>query len=161
MPPKKDFAVPGNPGGLSSLYLSRPESSDEKWVVYALTDRGPNGETRRSGDRVERPFFEPEFSPRIYRFVVDRRAGVVESGVAVPFRRADGRPLSGLPNRAGVRQENPVDRFGKQISFDAEGLDPECMVRDDNGDFWLGEEYGPSLVKVARDGRVEKGGNPR
>jgi len=35
-------------------------------------------------------------------------------------------------------------------------LDPESLVRAPDGSFWIGEEFGPSLVHVAADGRVQE-----
>ena len=61
-------------------------------------------------------------------------------------------PMSGLPNvdpRGGAwnSDEFPLDRDGKEIPFDEFGIDPESLAVDGAGNFWVGEEYGPSLLK--------------
>src|SRR5207249_11051385 len=44
----------------------------------------------------------------------------------------------------------------KQLSFNANGLDTEGLVRTLTGDFWVAEEYSPSLLHLDRTGKVLK-----
>ena len=56
-----------------------------------------------------------------------------------------------------ARDEVPWDYAAQaQLGYNPSGLDPEGMVRTAKGDFWLVEEYGPSILKVGPDGRVLK-----
>ena len=48
----------------------------------------------------------------------------------------------------------PLDGEGHRLAPDPGGVDPEALVRLADGTFWVGEEYGPSLLRVAADGRI-------
>ena len=52
------------------------------------------------------------------------------------------------------KTEAAFDKGGQQLPFDPNGLDTEGLVRLKDGTFWIGEEYGPSLVHVAADGKI-------
>ena len=129
-------------GGFSGLMLTKnKESSDpDNILLTTITDRGPNGfEVGK-----ERPFLLPEFSPQIVNLKVDFKNNSFEVLNTIPLKKRNGKPLTGLPN---VRtEENPVDTFGFMYSLDADGLDTEAIVSDDEGGYWVGEEYSPSLV---------------
>jgi hypothetical protein len=136
-------------GGIGSdLWRAPTDPPNEFWMV---TDRGPNGEVRtESGKR--RTFPVPAFAPHIVRVRVG--AGSAEIVEALTLVGASGKPITGLPNCA-ERDERPFDAAGQHaLAFDTSGLDPEGLVRAPNGEFWLAEEYAPSLVRVAADGRV-------
>jgi hypothetical protein len=67
-----------------------------------------------------------------------------------------GKPVTGLPNIKGV-DETPYNYSAQEIlSFNPSGLDTEGLVRTAAGDFWIAEEYSPSLLHVDRMGKVRK-----
>jgi 3-phytase len=68
----------------------------------------------------------------------------------MPLWLDDNRPVSGLPN--DQRGEIPVTLTHQPLANDPNGLDPEAIVRDQDGSFWLAEEYGPSLVHFSSQG---------
>ncbi|WP_206060609.1 esterase-like activity of phytase family protein [Nonomuraea basaltis] len=120
----------------------------EYWMV---TDRGPNGEPKINGEK-RRTFPVPEFAPAIVRVAV--RHGAARIVQSIPLRKADGTPISGLSNQAG-HDEAPYGWDAlTQLSYDPNGLDTEDLVTDGRGGFWLVDEYSPSLVHVAGNGRV-------
>ncbi|WP_327044931.1 esterase-like activity of phytase family protein [Microbispora sp. NBC_01189] len=62
--------------------------------------------------------------------------------------------MTGLSNQAG-HDETPYTWDGRTVlPFSPSGLDVEDLVRTRDGDFWLVDEYGPSLVRVSGNGRV-------
>ncbi len=71
----------------------------------------------------------------------------------VLLRDAHGSPLSGLPNLrvAGGNastphnDEVPVDLFGRMLGLDALGGDFEGIAVDEDGSFWLPDEYRPAI----------------
>jgi len=64
-------------------------------------------------------------------------------------------PISGLPNPSiGMATENGYDNQGNSLDFDPAGINPKAIVKLSNGTFWLAEEYAPSLVHVAANGRI-------
>ncbi|WP_353979342.1 esterase-like activity of phytase family protein [Salinicola endophyticus] len=157
--------------GYASSATHRP--GDPADLVYTLTDRGPNIHCDASGqiigvtdfcrdaqgvDDAGKIFPLPEFTPQIafIRLGADADGQLTaEAEQRIELKDANGNPLSGISNPLAVTDtENAYDAKGRQLSLDPDGLDPEGLVRLADGSFWLGEEYGPSLVHVAADGRV-------
>lgn len=138
-------------GGIGSDAWHGPNDADnEAWMV---TDRGPNGQIRVD-DKNRRTFPVPEFTPLIVRVQLD--AGVIKVMQAIPILTADGAPVTGLSN-LDEHDEVPWD-FSAQVKLDLNpnGLDTEGMVRTSTGEFWLADEYSPSLIRVDATGKVVK-----
>ncbi|MFC9971684.1 esterase-like activity of phytase family protein [Spirillospora sp. NPDC127200] len=136
-------------GGVGSdLFHEAGARPDEFW---AITDRGPNGTVEAGGEeRVTFPV--PGFAPTIVKLRV--RKGTIKIVRAIPITGGGGRPVTGLPNVDG-REEAPWDFAGqKRLEFNPDGIDPEGLVRTADGGFWVAEEYGPSLLRLDRRGRV-------
>lgn len=148
IPRPKDWHGPF--GGFSGLVYASKESDAHQLVFYAITDRGPNG---KATDKNTRPFIDPSYSPKIVRFVLDRAKGTVHVNKMRTLKRPDGKPITGLPNSAKF-DETPVDRSGKTLSFDPWGVDAESLALSGDGDFWIGGEYGPSLLKTDANGKT-------
>ncbi|MCB0361215.1 MAG: esterase-like activity of phytase family protein [Bdellovibrionales bacterium] len=160
-----------NFGGFSSLYYSVEESTSSKSVLYTITDRGPNLESQAGpgGVGTERPFLLPDFTPRILKLTLDLEKGRAVAESPILIRRPNGLPISGRPHHQNSNhQENPnlspleipVDKQGHPLPYDPWGLDTESLVRDKKGDFWVGEEYGPSLVRIDSRGIILKRWSP-
>ena len=67
-----------------------------------------------------------------------------------------GKPVTGLPNTDG-RDEVPYDYSAQsKLQYNPNGLDTEGLVRTSAGDFWLCDEYSPSIVHVDQIGKVLK-----
>lgn len=139
-------------GGLSDL-AHDPARDDETRVMWAVTDRGPNGTVEADG-RTWRTLLHPEFSPCLVRLSLRVRGGDVSVERVVPLHGRSGRPCSGRINGAG--RDSPIrDSSGaSSLPPDPLGVDPEGVVRLPDGTFWIAEEYRPSLLKVAADGTV-------
>lgn len=120
----------------------------EYWMV---TDRGPNGRIEVDGEK-RRTFPTPDFTPTILRVRADGDDLTVLR--TIPLRDRSGDPITGLPNQQG-RDEAPYTWDAtRPLGYDPNGLDTEGLVRAADGTFWLTEEYSPSLVHVAADGRI-------
>jgi hypothetical protein len=125
-------------GGFSGLLFNEEINGD--FLFQTITDRGPNGYSVGA----ERPFLLPEFSPQILSLKTNLKNGTFEVVSTLKLKKKSLTPLTGLPN---VRvEENPVDIFGHMLSLDPDGLDTEALVADDEGGYWVGDEYAPSLV---------------
>jgi hypothetical protein len=150
----------------SGLYQAAGADPDEFWCI---TDRGPNvqcGKAQRvlgrtieeacQGQREGKVFPLPGFSPTILRIHLSGDAFSVFE--RLPLCDPQRRPLSGLPlpDHDVLDSEPAFDIDGKRLAGDPDGVDTESVVRLRNGDFWLGEEFGPSLLDVARDGVVRR-----
>jgi Esterase-like activity of phytase len=72
----------------------------------------------------------------------------------IPLRGASGRAISGLPPSASDDVEPAFDLKGAALGIDPSGVDTEGIVALSDGTFWIGDEYGPSLVHVGPEGQV-------
>ena len=140
----------------SGLFRDR---TDPPHVFYMVTDRGPNGQPNDL-----RTFPVPDFDPTIVKARVrGERVQVLEK---IPLTTTSGAPVTGLPNFSAVSSPlsaTPPAPDEVPYNFDASaplnlynqnGLDTEDIVRTSAGEFWLVEEYRPSLLHVAADGTV-------
>lgn len=150
-------------GSIGSGIFRAP--GDPEGEFYFVSDRGPNGQPNE-----RRTFPVPDFTPSIVRArVIGDRLEILER---IPLRTASGVPVTGLPNLAAV--SSPVsptppapdevpynfDASALLATYDRDGLDTEDIVRTRSGEFWLVDEYRPSLVRVAADGTVLAGTFP-
>jgi hypothetical protein len=73
-----------------------------------------------------------------------------------PIRGRDGRPLSGFPPPGGEHSvaEPAITLDCEAVPPDPSGVDSEGIALAAGGGFWVGDEYGPSLLRVAADGEV-------
>jgi hypothetical protein len=148
--------------------LSR-RAGDPEGVVWAVCDRGPNIKVETAVklyglDRLETLRSEDgaKIMPRLdlgpalaeLRVEGDRVLLVRTLRIADP----EGRPLSGLPVPGGphTRCEPAFDLNGNALASDPSGLDTEGIAALADGGFWVGDEFGPSLVRLDSDGRVLK-----
>ncbi|MEH2367231.1 phytase [Nostoc sp.] len=143
-------------GGFSGLYFQGfAANGNLKFVTN--TDRGPNGEP----DGVKRPFLLPDFQPEIVSFELNRTTGEITITNRTELFRQDGTtPLTGLPNLQGVgnglayTDEIAVDLDKKVLTNDPLGADLEGIVVAENGDYWLVDEYRPSIYHFDTNGKL-------
>ncbi len=133
-------------GGFSGL--SFIEEKNGAYFFNTITDRGPNGWSEGN----ERPFLLPEFSPQIVTLKAIAGTQTLSVVKTLELKKKNGKPLSGLPNMR--LEENPTDLYGLMYSIDPDGLDTEALTSDSEGGFWVGEEYGPSLVHFNSEGKM-------
>lgn len=134
-------------GGFSGLMFKKSGNGEELFFT-TITDRGPNGHNVG----IERPFLLPEYSPQIIGLKANLKENSLEVVETLKLKKKNGMPLSGLPNARN--EENPINITGHMISLDPDGLDTESIVSDDEGGFWVGDEYAPSLVHFDSSGKL-------
>lgn len=135
-------------GGFSGLiFLGR---EDGRYQFMTHTDRGPNADERNG----QRPFPLPKFSPMWVTLDADPTTKTYRITRRVALRDPKGRPLNGLPHETG-KQESPVTVKGEPLPTDPQGIDPESLAADSQGRLWMGEEYGPSLLRFSPDGVLQ------
>ena len=151
----------------SSLFHMPGDPADRFW---ALSDRGPNiacsdaedilgvdPKVFCSGIKQGRIYPLPGYAPSIFELHLDREKGTFSVVDTITLKRADGTPVTGLPNPlTKATTETPLDGNGKLLATDAAALDTEALVRLPDGTFWIGEENAPSILHVAADGKVLK-----
>jgi len=134
----------------SDLWHGPKDPRDEFWMI---TDRGPNGQIAVDG-KNRRTFWVPEFDPTIVRVKTEGKA--IKILEAIPIVGQSGKPVTGLPNLKDV-DEAPYNYSAQELlALNPNGLDTEGLVRTTAGDFWIGEEYSPSILRVDRTGKVIK-----
>ena len=141
-------------GGIGSDMWRHPaDPANEYWM---LTDRGPNGQIcpppEVAGCTRVRTFPVETFDPLILK--VRAEGSALSILQTIPILNPDGSPVSGLSNLNG-KDEQPYNFDATQtIPFNPNGLDNEGLVRTSEGEFWVAEEYRPSLVHIDADGKV-------
>ncbi len=152
--------------GIGSAAYRR--AGDAEGVFYTATDRGPNikcGDAEKvikrtldeacKGVKAGKIFPLPDFSPSILTF--QDKGEKVELLEVLTLKDRDGQPISGRSAPLKITNtEGAYSKDGTELPFDAEGLDVEGLARLKDGTFWLSEEYGPSLIHVAADGKILK-----
>lgn len=131
-------------GGFSSLvYMG---SDNGKLRFFTLTDRGPNADAH--GD--QRPFMLPDYKVMIVELLVDESTKTYSIGKTIKLKSKSGEYYSGVPQK-GNKDEKPVDIFGKALNLPA-GIDSESLAVDSSGNFWVGEEGSPAILRFDKDG---------
>jgi len=141
--------------------------ADPPGIFWGVGDRGPNLKPKPAIARYGLDHLQalaaidgakimplPAVGPALGRFRIEAGAIVLEAVIALTG--AAGRPIGGLPVPCG-----PADEFepayelgGARLAPDPNGADSEGIAALRDGSFWIAEEYGPSLLRVGRDGRV-------
>jgi len=111
-------------GGLSGLFFAGTETVGNATldIYYSVTDRGPNGSLVAG----KRQFLDPDFQPTIFKLGMDRASGAVTELGKIGLKRADGTPLTGLPELQG-KDDIPVDVANQSLAYDPFGIDSETV----------------------------------
>ena len=160
--PKFNVAYPGTMAGLKAAFPTgfpfsmgsalafKGKTSDGAIEFYVLSDRGPNADSPNLADgSITKVFPAPDFTPK---FGVMRLKDGVASLVSVTdILNSDGSKTSGRPsaiNEVGSSTETPLSDTLQVLATDKNGIDPEGMALDKNGDLWICDEYGPYLIRI-------------
>jgi hypothetical protein len=151
--------------GIGSGLSRRAEDADG--IVWAVGDRGPNLKlqlaTERYGlddlaihaDKAGAKVMPcPAIGPALSELHVGHHRVTVRR--TLPLRDVAGRPLSGLPPAGtDARAAEPALQLdGGILPPDPGGADTEGLAVAPDGSFWVGEEYGPSLLRLDASGNV-------
>ncbi len=134
----------------SDLWRAPTDAPGEFWMI---TDRGPNGQVNVDGNN-RRTFWIPEFNPAIVK--VKLEGSEVRILETLPIRGQSGKPVTGMPNIKDFDETAYEYSAQKELAFNVNGIDTEGLVRTRDGDFWVSEEYGPSLLHIDKSGKVLK-----
>jgi hypothetical protein len=148
--------------------LSR-RRTDPPGVFWAVGDRGPNikpktlvemyrFDTARTLEKHDGAKVMPctDVGPAIAKLrVTGERIELVET---LRITAPDGTPVSGLPNpsSAHAQCEPAFDLECRPLDPDPSGLDTEGIAALEGGGFWVGDEFGPSLVRLDARGRIQR-----
>jgi 2',3'-cyclic-nucleotide 2'-phosphodiesterase (5'-nucleotidase family) len=163
-------AVPA--GGFSGLHYTG--QANGKWRFLAVSDRGPNGEpVNVDGDAaLERPFVLPNYQARVSTLEFDPASKQISIVSTTLLTRADGTPLTGLPNIPGTDEEpvqivpasdpNKTGTFTsgsttlgyKTLAYDTLGADLEGVYQTASGSMWMVDEYRPAVYEFDAAGKM-------
>jgi hypothetical protein len=148
-------------GGFSGLYFEGVNEETGALQFITHPDRGPNADTVDvDGDGVnERPFPLPGFQAQWVRFQVNPESGELSITEQIMLTRADGTPITGLPNLEGEAgmahaDEEPIDLMGNPLEYDPYGADMEGIVRAEDGTYWMVDEYRPAIYHFDAEGTL-------
>jgi len=136
-------APAGRPTGISLPFIGQPVQGfsgikpveGEPGAYWVLTDNG-FGAKRNSGDALLMFHkIRPDFTTG--RVAVEKTVFLSDPDRKVPFR---------------INYEGTDSRYLTGADFDPESIQP---VKDGSG-FWIGEEFGPYLIRVDAEGRVRQ-----
>jgi hypothetical protein len=135
-------------GGFSGIYpvAGKPDH------FYVITDRGPAPDFVTASGAIRKTFAIPEFGPHLLQVELkhNERAKIKHMK---PLTRPDGEPISGLPTSLPAT-DIPFDFNLVQLPFDEDCLDAEGITIDPWGNFWVCEEYKPSVAMMTPSGTV-------
>ena len=167
---------PVNLGGFSGLCFDPASSNENELVFWTIPDRGPNESTVAKAaagtSQNLRPFKLPDYQARLVKITFDpnNSSFEVSEDDYIFLTRKDGTtPISGRGNIPGF-DEVPVTRTDSQVytnvdytvegvdyhalEYDEFGGDFEGVIRDNEGNFWMCDEYRPAIYKFAPNGTL-------
>lgn len=145
--------------GFGSAITFKGFNENNEPEFYALTDRGPNADAPnyQDGDEVYPSKFFPSatFTPSIGILTLKEDGAVINS--AIKIKDSLGNDITGLPlepGQVGSTGEIALDMNLNNLGYDNNGIDSEGISVDEDGNFWICDEYGPFLVKLDSEGKV-------
>jgi hypothetical protein len=136
-------------GGFSGLYPvpGQPDS------FHVITDRGPAPDFVDAAGKAYKTWLIPGFGPHLLTVRLMPN-GTAKIDDAKPLKRPNGGQISGLPTTKPAT-DIPYDANLEVLPFDEDSLDAEGITIDPWGNFWVCEEYKPSVAMIAPNGKVQ------
>ena len=137
-------------GGFSGIY---PVPGDAD-LFYVITDRGPAPDFTDAETNSFKAFAIPKFGPHIVSVRLQPTGAATIEELKPLKRPFGGEHISGLPTTKPAT-DIPYDFDLNQLPFDEDSLDAEGITIDPWGNFWVCEEYKPSVAMIAQNGKVQ------
>ncbi|MBK7956665.1 MAG: esterase-like activity of phytase family protein [Bacteroidetes bacterium] len=151
--------------GFSGLYVIPGTDGKEFWTC---SDRGVNIDAANANLPGCRPTYDkiysfPTYAPKIHRIRI--QGDSIQILRTINVRRPNNTHASGIFNPTGLGStaleipstdtvQDCANFLTKTTNKDTFGLDPEGIVLDKNGNFWLCEEGGPTIWKLNPNGKL-------
>lgn len=156
----EDYFPDGLKTGFGSAITFKGYDTKGNPQFYSVTDRGPSldvPEDAQTADSYDaaKIFPAPDFQPSIGIITLKDGEAVIEQ--SIKLKNTDGSPLTGLPlpsGDIGATGETALDLNLDELGYDPDGFDPEGIAVDEEGNFWLADEYGPFIAKFSADGTL-------
>ncbi|MEY4041048.1 MAG: putative phytase [Bacteroidota bacterium] len=151
--------------GFSGLFAIPNTGGKEFWTV---SDRGVNIDAANANPSTCRPVYDkifsfPNYAPKIHRLrIIGDSVQILQT---ITIKRPSGTGATGVLNPVGFGStalevgysdtvQNCLNLINKITAKDIWSLDSEGIIVDANGNFWICEENGPTIWKVAPNGIV-------
>jgi hypothetical protein len=136
--------------------------------LFAIGDRGPNLKVKLAVESygltqvaahgakgAAKVMPALDVGPALAELRID--GDTVEVVRAAPLHSQDGKPLTGLPTPGSdnSRMEPALAIDGTPLQPDPGGVDSEGIAVAPDGAIWIGDEYGPSLLRTDANGLVQ------
>lgn len=154
-------------GGFSTLYPIPNTDGKEFWTC---SDRGVNIDCAEANPSACHPTYDklfafPDYAPKIHR--IKLAGDSIHILQSITMKRPDGTDARGVLNPEGfgstADEQASTDTVTDCADFntriapkDEWALDPEGLVMDAEGNFWVSEENGPTIWKMDPNGVVLK-----
>ena len=149
--------------GFSTLFPIPNTNGTEFWTC---SDRGVNIDCANANTASCRPTYDkmyafPSYSPKIHRIRISGDS--IQILQTITIKRPNGTGATGIINPTGLGSTatevastdtvlNCANFSLKTTPKDTFGIDPEGLVVDKNGNFWLCEEGGATIWKLNQNG---------
>jgi hypothetical protein len=153
--------------GFSTLFPIPGTKGKEFWTC---SDRGVNIDDASANPAGCKPTYDkmfvfPGYAPKIHRVRI--QGDSIQIIRTITMKRPDGTTASGVLNPVGFGSTSAelastdtvmdCSRFNTKIAAkDIWAIDPEGLVVDKEGNFWISEENGPTIWKLNQNGVVIK-----
>lgn len=153
--------------GFSGLFPIPETNNKEFWVC---SDRGVNIDCANANPNGCKPTYDkmycfPNYAPKIHRIRIHNNEIQILQTITV--KRPNGTPASGIINPTGLGStaaelastdtvQDCANFLIKTTAKDTFGIDPEGIVVDKDGNFWLCEEGGATIWKLNSNGVLIK-----
>ena len=151
LPPIGEYIDTIREGGISGLMY-------RDGAFRFIGDRGPNADAINhplSGGKTTLVFPFPDYAPKVWQ--VRPENGVLKVEDFDFVKRPDGTGATGLPLPVGQGNTGEVawsDTLATVVPNDPWGLDSEGLIQDNEGNFWVCDEYGVSIWKLDANFKV-------
>lgn len=152
-------------GGFSTLFPIPGTGGKEFWTC---SDRGVNVDCASANPDGCHPTYDkmfcfPDYAPKLHHIKLDGDS--VQILHTITMKRPDGTNARGVLNPTGFGSKsaelastdtvNDCSDFDTKVAAKDEwALDPEGLVKDAEGNFWVSEENGPTIWKMDATGKV-------
>lgn len=146
--------------GSALTYIGKDELGQLSFL--GLSDRGPNGDApsyESQNQVLAGKFFPtPDFNPQVALIKISSNGNAFIEKI-IKLKNKDGSPLSGLPlnkSKLGFTGEYALTEDFSILPYDNNGIDPEGLALDAQGNMWISDEYGPFVLKFSKDGVLQE-----
>lgn len=143
--------------GIGSGLQFKEKTPDGNLLFYSITDRGPNFSINNlkfgSEEFSGLVFLDPNFTPFIslIKVIPKVSANVIDYRFVTKHYQS----AAGIMEHSAL-EANPLTASLKPVPHPSFGPDTEGIAIDKDGNFWIGDEYGPSIIYADRNGSAIK-----